>query len=142
MISTGLATAEQAVFDLDFHAALGRGPALRAHPPTRLPLLTFFAQDSGTHNLVYANADISKATQNRKRSRSALEKRLRRPNRTCSSWTRRRPMLAEPSSVKFLTLGMRFTNAHGLHQRPGPQRLQDRHPQPRGKYTKPGCTNE
>ena len=28
-------------------------------------MLTFFAQDSGTHNLVYANADISKATQNR-----------------------------------------------------------------------------
>jgi hypothetical protein len=28
-------------------------------------VLTFFAQDSGTHNLVYANADISKATQNR-----------------------------------------------------------------------------
>jgi hypothetical protein len=28
-------------------------------------VLTFFAQDCGTHNLVYANADISKATQNR-----------------------------------------------------------------------------
>jgi hypothetical protein len=28
-------------------------------------VLTFFAQDTGTHNLVYANADISKATQNR-----------------------------------------------------------------------------
>src|SRR6266702_2902303 len=28
-------------------------------------LLTFFAQDTGTHNLVYANADVSKATQNR-----------------------------------------------------------------------------
>ena len=28
-------------------------------------MLTFFAQDSGTHNLVYANADISKATQAR-----------------------------------------------------------------------------
>ena len=28
-------------------------------------VLTFFAQDSGTHNLVYANADLSKATQNR-----------------------------------------------------------------------------
>ena len=28
-------------------------------------VLTFFAQDSGTHNLVYANADISKATQAR-----------------------------------------------------------------------------
>jgi hypothetical protein len=28
-------------------------------------VLTFFAQDSGTHNLVYANADLSKATQHR-----------------------------------------------------------------------------
>jgi len=28
-------------------------------------VLTFFAQDSGTHNLVYANADLSKATQSR-----------------------------------------------------------------------------
>ena len=28
-------------------------------------MLTFFAQDSGTHNLVYANADVSKAGQNR-----------------------------------------------------------------------------
>ena len=28
-------------------------------------MLTFFAQDTGTHNLIYANADVSKATQNR-----------------------------------------------------------------------------
>ena len=28
-------------------------------------MLTFFAQDTGTHNLVYANADLSKASQNR-----------------------------------------------------------------------------
>ena len=28
-------------------------------------MLTFFAQDTGTHNLVYANADLSKATQAR-----------------------------------------------------------------------------
>ncbi len=28
-------------------------------------MLTFFAQDAGTHNLIYANADISKATQAR-----------------------------------------------------------------------------
>jgi hypothetical protein len=48
----------------------GRDPALEKHyVPTRSQrsrsVLTFFAQDSGTHNLVYANADISKATQNR-----------------------------------------------------------------------------
>jgi hypothetical protein len=28
-------------------------------------VLTFFAQDTGTDNLVYANADLTKAAQNR-----------------------------------------------------------------------------
>ena len=72
MISHGLATAGEAIFDLDFHAVMhwGRDPVLEKHyVPTRSQrarsVLTFFAQDSGTHNLVYANADISKATQAR-----------------------------------------------------------------------------
>ena len=72
MIAGGLATAGEAIFDLDFHAIMhwGRDPALEKHyVPTRSQrarsVLTFFAQDTGTHNLVYANADISKATQAR-----------------------------------------------------------------------------
>jgi hypothetical protein len=72
MIAAGLATAEEAIFDLDFHAVMhwGQDPVLEKHyVPTRSQrsrsVLTFFAQDTGTHNLVYANADISKATQNR-----------------------------------------------------------------------------
>jgi transposase len=72
MIAAGLATAGEAVFDLDFHAVMhwGQDPVLEKHyVPTRSQrarsVLTFFAQDTGTHNLVYANADISKATQNR-----------------------------------------------------------------------------
>jgi hypothetical protein len=72
MIGTGLATPEQTIFDLDFHAVMhwGRDPVLEKHyVPTRSQrsrsVLTFFAQDAGTHNLVYANADLSKATQNR-----------------------------------------------------------------------------
>jgi transposase len=72
MISAGLATAEEAIFDLDFHAVMhwGHDPALEKHyVPTRSQrarsVLTFFAQDTGTHNLVYANADLTKATQNR-----------------------------------------------------------------------------
>jgi hypothetical protein len=73
MIGTGLATAGEAIFDLDFHAIMhwGQDPVLeKQYVPSRSQraprsVLTFFAQDTGTHNLVYANADISKATQNR-----------------------------------------------------------------------------
>jgi transposase len=72
MISSGLASGEEAIFDLDFHAVMhwGRDPVLEKHyVPARSQrarsVLTFFAQDSGTHNLVYGNADISKATQAR-----------------------------------------------------------------------------
>jgi hypothetical protein len=72
MISSGLASGEEAIFDLDFHAVMhwGRDPVLEKHyVPTRSQrarsVLTFFAQDSGTHNLVYGNADLSKATQAR-----------------------------------------------------------------------------
>ena len=72
MISAGLATSQDAIFDLDFHAVMhwGRDPVLEKHyVPARSQrarsVLTFFAQDSGTHNLVYANADLSKATQAR-----------------------------------------------------------------------------
>src|ERR1019366_2429579 len=72
MIASGLATGQEAIFDLDFHAIMhwGQGPVLEKHyVPTRSQrarsVLTFCAQDTGTHNLVYASADISKATQNR-----------------------------------------------------------------------------
>jgi hypothetical protein len=48
----------------------GADPALEKHyVPSRSQrarsVLTFFAQDTGTHNLVYANADVSKAGQAR-----------------------------------------------------------------------------
>jgi len=48
----------------------GHDPVLEKHyVPTcsqrARSVLTFFAQDSGTHNLVYANADITKSTQSR-----------------------------------------------------------------------------
>jgi transposase len=72
MIGRGLASAEEAIFDLDFHAIMhwGQDPVVEKHyVPTRSQrarsVLTFFAQDSGTHNLVYANADIAKDTQAR-----------------------------------------------------------------------------
>lgn len=72
MITAELATAENAIFDLDFHAVMhwGQDPVLEKHyVPTRSQrarsVLTFFAQDSGTHNLVYANADLTKASQAR-----------------------------------------------------------------------------
>jgi hypothetical protein len=72
MISKGLASAGEEIFDLDFHAVMhwGEDPALEKHyVPARSQrtrsVLTFFAQDTGTHNLVYANADLTKATQHR-----------------------------------------------------------------------------
>jgi hypothetical protein len=72
LIAAGLAGSDEGIFDLDFHAVMhwGNDPVLEKHyVPTRSQrarsVLTFFAQDSGTHNLVYANADISKATQHR-----------------------------------------------------------------------------
>jgi hypothetical protein len=72
MIASGLAAAQEAIFDLDFHAVMhwGTDPALEKHyVPARSQrarsVLTFFAQDTGTHNLVYANADLTKATQAR-----------------------------------------------------------------------------
>jgi hypothetical protein len=72
LIAAGLAGSDEGIFDLDFHAVMhwGDDPALEKHyVPTRSQrarsVLTFFAQDSGTHNLVYASADISKATQHR-----------------------------------------------------------------------------
>ena len=48
----------------------GDDPSLEKHyVPARSQrtrsVLTFFAQDTGTRNLVYANADLTKATQNR-----------------------------------------------------------------------------
>jgi hypothetical protein len=70
MIRCGLA--EGKVFDLDFHAIMhwGQDPVLEEHYVPRRSqrtrsVLTFFAQDSDTHTLVYANADLVKAAQNR-----------------------------------------------------------------------------
>jgi transposase-like protein len=72
MIAAGLAGAGEGIFDLDFHAVMhwGHDPILEKHyVPARSQrarsVLTFFAQDSGTHNLVYASADIAQATQAR-----------------------------------------------------------------------------
>jgi transposase len=72
LIAARLAGSDEGIFDLDFHAVMhwGADPVLEKHyVPTRSQrarsVLTFFAQDSGTHNLVYANADLSKATQAR-----------------------------------------------------------------------------
>ncbi len=70
MLAAGLADGGD--FDLDFHAVMhwGEDAALEKHYVPRRSqrtrsVLTFFAQDAQTHNLVYANADISKAAQAR-----------------------------------------------------------------------------
>jgi transposase-like protein len=67
-ITAGLATGE--VVNLDFHAVMhwGADPALDKHyVPSRSQrtrsVLTFFAEDAESHALLYANADLSKASQ-------------------------------------------------------------------------------
>jgi hypothetical protein len=69
-IAAGLADGE--ALNLDFHAVMhwGDDPVLEKHYVPRRSqrtrsVLTFFAEDAGTHALVYANADLSKASQNR-----------------------------------------------------------------------------
>jgi hypothetical protein len=68
MSATGLAAGDE--FDLDFHAVMhwGEDAGLEKHYVPRRSqrtrsVLTFFAQDGLTHNLVYANADLARATQ-------------------------------------------------------------------------------
>jgi len=120
MLRVGLADGGD--FDLDFHAVMhwGEDAALEKHyVPKRSQrtrsVLTFFAQDAGTHNLVYANADISKASQ----AREVLA--------FCDHWrtatgtdpttlvldqrVTTHPVLAELDArgIRFLTLRMRTT---------------------------------
>jgi hypothetical protein len=70
VLAAGLADGE--ALNLDFHAVMhwGGDPVLEKHYVPRRSqrtrsVLTFFAEDAGTHALVYANADLSKASQNR-----------------------------------------------------------------------------
>jgi transposase len=72
MIASGLVTATEAIFDLDFHTIRhwGHDPALDKHhmparPQRAHSVLTFFAQDTGTRNLVYANSDLTRAARAR-----------------------------------------------------------------------------
>jgi hypothetical protein len=69
LAAAGLATGE--VLNLDFHAVMhwGEDAALEKHyVPARSQrtrsVLTFFAEDADSHALLYANADLAKATQN------------------------------------------------------------------------------
>lgn len=68
-IKAGLATGE--AVNLDFHAVMhwGSDVALEKHYVPRRSqrtrsVLTFFAEDAESHTLLYANADLSKATAN------------------------------------------------------------------------------
>jgi len=69
-LAAGLA--DGAALNLDFHAVMhwGDDPVLERHYVPRRSqrtrsVLTFFAEDAATHTLLYANADVSKASQNR-----------------------------------------------------------------------------
>jgi hypothetical protein len=67
-LTAGLAAGDE--FNLDFHAVMhwGDDPVLEKHYVPRRSqrtrsVLTFFAEDAATHTLLYANADLSKASQ-------------------------------------------------------------------------------
>jgi hypothetical protein len=69
-IAAGLADGQ--ALNLDFHAVMhwGEDPVLEKHYVPRRSqrtrsVLTFFAEDAATRTLVYANADLAKASQNR-----------------------------------------------------------------------------
>ncbi len=69
-LAAGLADGQ--ALNLDFHAVMhwGDDPILEKHYVPRRSqrtrsVLTFFAEDAGTRTLLYANADLSKASQNR-----------------------------------------------------------------------------
>ena len=134
MLRAGLI--DGADFDLDFHAIMhwGDDPALEKHyVPSRSQrtrsVLTFFAQDAATRNLVFANADISKATQ----AREVIA--------FCEHWQAltgtdpgllvfdqkltTQAVLAEldERGVTFMTLRMR-SPAHTTHRRPRPQSME------------------
>src|SRR6266540_276833 len=143
MIASGLASSEEAIFDLDFHAVMhwGDDPALERHYVPRRSqrtrsVLTFFAQDSGTHNLVYAGADISKATQAREvlafcdhwKAVSGADPHLL----ILDSKVTTQPVLGELNQrgVKFLTLRPR-SPPPGHPDQPAPaHRLHAHHPGP------------
>ncbi len=132
MIGAGLASGDEAIFDLDFHAVMhwGADPVLEKHyVPTRSQrarsVLTFFAQDTGTHNLVYANADLSKATQNREVIAFCDHWKTRqrhRPGHADHGPEGHHPARARPNStpagIKFLTLRMRSPALLRADQRP------------------------
>jgi hypothetical protein len=69
-LAAGLADGE--ALNLDFHAVMywGEDPVPEKHYVPRRSqrtrsVLTFFAEDAGTHTLLHANADVSKASANR-----------------------------------------------------------------------------
>jgi hypothetical protein len=69
-LAEGLADGQ--ALNLDFHAVMhwGEDPVLEKHYVPRRSqrtrsVLTFFAEDAATRTLVYANADLAKASQNR-----------------------------------------------------------------------------
>lgn len=99
MISSGLASGEETIFDLDFHAVMhwGTDPALEKHyVPTRSQrarsVLTFFAQDSGTHTWSTPTPISPRPPRPARSSRSATTgNRPPAPTRACWSWTRKSP---------------------------------------------------
>jgi hypothetical protein len=144
MIKAGLI--EGADFDLDLHAIMhwGEDAALEKHNLPRRSqrtraVLTFFAQDGDSHNLIYANADLSKAAQ------GAGGDRLLRPlalaQRSGPRPARVRPEAHHPAGARRARRARRAVHdaAHALpradppHRAARPQGVEDRAPRSRGQ---------
>ena len=147
MIGANLITDTGGDLDLDFHAIMhwGEDAALEKHyVPTRSQrtksVLSFFAQDGASQTLVYANADLTKATQaNEVLVFAEHWKTLTGsyPNRlVMDQKVTNQNVLAEldDRGITWLTLRMRSTALNQHIDATAPRRLENRAAGPDGKY--------
>ena len=153
MIAAGLI--EGADFDLDFHAIMhwGEDAALEKHYVPRRSqrtrsVLTFFAQDADTHNLIYANADLSKAEQAREVIAFCDHWRsLTGADPACSVFDQKlttQQVLAEldERGVPFMTLRMRSPSLIRHIERLDPKAWKTVRLDREGNYRKPQVVDE
>ena len=149
MIAKGLATAQEAIFDLDFHAVMhwGTDPAWKSTTCPRArsaPVGADLLARTPAPQPGLRNAGLTKATQHRevitfcdhwKAASGADPKMLIMDQKVTTQ-----AILGELDGrgVKFAALRMR-SRPWSSASTPGPRRLQDRHPEPASPHNRPGC---